>query len=411
ECGIFNKNWVVLLYLFTEVRGKAVCLVCGEQIAVFKKINLKHIFVAEKARKSEVLLAKLLNAARYQALSILRCSNQDQLCDIPQNTHSSKFAVRTRRTVTRRIEDIAEDIAGDVVELQLQREVPSFDFFSLALDESYDVRDTAQLLIFVRGITPDLKITVELATIQSLKGTTTGSDLFTWLRLGKMLKRVWDLKVQIRECCETKGKDISELSDLDWMEDFAFAVDVTALMNERNTKLQGKAIFVHEMNSLVKAFMRKIQFLSRQLESNNLTHMQTLKEVTPSADHLCRYSAMLGALHDEFSRRFKDLRTMESKMHMISSPFTFSVDDASSDVQLELIVLGENFKTGSLLDSCSSLKEENFPNIRKHAQKMFVLFGSTYICEQTFSVMKLAKRRVKGILLNDSLSPVPSITT
>lgn len=88
--------------------------------------------------------------------------------------------------------------------------------------------------------------------------------------------------------------------------------------------------------------------------------MQTLKKVTPSADYLFRYSAMLGALHDEFSRLFKDLRTMEGEMHMISSLFT------SGDVQLELIklqsdaVLAKNFKTGFLLDFYSSLKEESF---------------------------------------------------
>ena len=36
-----------------------------------------------------------------------------------------------------------------------------FDFFSLALDESCDVCNTAQLLVFVHGITPDFKITEE----------------------------------------------------------------------------------------------------------------------------------------------------------------------------------------------------------------------------------------------------------
>uniref|UniRef100_UPI003AACC576 general transcription factor II-I repeat domain-containing protein 2B-like n=1 Tax=Centroberyx gerrardi TaxID=166262 RepID=UPI003AACC576 len=122
-----------------------------------------------------------------------------------------------------------------------------------------------------------------------------------WLSLGKVLKRVWDLKAEIREFCEKKGKDIPELSDEDRVADFAFAVDVTALMNELNTKLQGKGLFVHEMHSLVKAFMRKMQFLSSQLESNTLTHMQTLKEVTPSADRLRRYSSMLGALHELLS--------------------------------------------------------------------------------------------------------------
>ena len=428
--------------------------------------------------------------------------------------------------MTRRIEDIAGNL-----ELQLQREVANFDFFSLALDESCDVRDTAQLLVFVRGIT-DFKITEELAAMRSMKGTTTGSDLFMevnacmdtlglkwerltgvttdgcpsltgknvgllkrmqdkvteinadqkvvflhcilhqhvlcksvlkiddvidvvtkivnfiraralnhrqfvalleehetehsdisyhtavrWLSLGKVLKRVWDLKAEIREFCEKKGKDIPELSDEKWMADFAFAVDVTGLMTALNTKLQGKGLFVHEMHNLVKAFMTKLQFLSRQLESNNLTHMQTLKEVTPSDDNLRRYSSMLGALHGEFSRRFEDLRTMESEMHLISSPFTCNVDDAPSDVQLELIdlqsdaVLAEHFKSRPLLKFYSSLKQEKFPNMRRHAQKMFVLFGSTYICEQTFSVMKFNKSRYRSSLTDDHLSAVLRIST
>jgi len=238
-----------------------------------------------------------------------------------------------------------------------------------------------------------------------------------WLSLGKVLKRVWDLKAEIQEFCEKKGKDIPELSDEDWMADFAFAVDVTALMNELNTKLQGKGLSVHEMHSLVKAFMRKLQFLSSQLESKTLTHMQTLKEVTPSADHLCRYSSMLGALHGEFSRRFEDLKIIEDEMHMISSPFSCNVDNAPSDVQLELIdlqsdaVMAERYKSESLLDFYSSLKEENFPNIRRHAQKMLVLFGSTYICEQTFSVMKFTKSRYRSSLTDDHLSAVLRIST
>ncbi|XP_071348106.1 general transcription factor II-I repeat domain-containing protein 2A-like [Trachinotus anak] len=105
-----------------------------------------------------------------------------------------------------------------------------------------------------------------------------------WLSLGKVFKRVWDLRAEIRKSCEKKGKDIPEHSNGDWM---AVAVDVTGLMNELNTELQGKGIFAHDMYSLVKAFMKKLQFLSSQLEGNILTHLPTLKEATLSADDLC----------------------------------------------------------------------------------------------------------------------------
>ncbi|XP_038564407.1 general transcription factor II-I repeat domain-containing protein 2A-like [Micropterus salmoides] len=238
-----------------------------------------------------------------------------------------------------------------------------------------------------------------------------------WLSLGKVLKSVWDLRDQIQDFCVKKGHDVPELSDEDWVTDLGFAVDVTALMNELNVKLQCKGLFVHEMYSAVKAFMRKLQLLSSQVKDNILTHLPTLKEATRSADHLHKYSTMLEALHGEFSRQFQDFKTLESEMHMVSSPFNCNVDNAPSDVQMELIdlqsdtLLAEHFKSVSLLDFYSSLKEENFPHLRRHAQRILVLFGSTYVCEQTFSVMKFNKSKHRSSITDDHLSAVLRIAT
>lgn len=68
-----------------------------------------------------------------------------------------------------------------------------------------------------------------------------------------MLKRLQDVRVEIKMFCEKKGTDIPEFLDADWVADFEFAVDVIALMNELNAKLQCKDLFVHEMYSLVRS--------------------------------------------------------------------------------------------------------------------------------------------------------------
>ncbi|XP_028439673.1 general transcription factor II-I repeat domain-containing protein 2-like [Perca flavescens] len=188
ECRIFNKNWTAK-YLFTEVGGKAVCLVCGERIAVFKDYNLsrhyetthaekyKNLSDAERARTSEALLAKLqkqqgfftkLHTSRDAATKtsfvishkiaknskpfsegefVKECLVDSAALICPEKKGAFEQVPLSRRTVTRRIEEIAGNL-----ELQLQREVACFDFFSLALDESCDVRDTAQLLPWDYGL-------------------------------------------------------------------------------------------------------------------------------------------------------------------------------------------------------------------------------------------------------------------
>jgi hypothetical protein len=64
---------------------------------------------------------------------------------------------------------------------------------------------------------------------------------------------------------------------------------------------------------------------------------------------------------------------LENDMLLVSSPFTFNVDHAPTDLQLELIdhqieaVIRELFKTMSLKRFYAFLDEQNFPKIRRYA--------------------------------------------
>jgi len=54
----------------------------------------------------------------------------------------------SRRTIVRRVDSISTNLAD-----QLASKIKKFDYFSSCLDESTDVVDTAQMLIFIRGAT------------------------------------------------------------------------------------------------------------------------------------------------------------------------------------------------------------------------------------------------------------------
>ncbi|KAK0155387.1 General transcription factor II-I repeat domain-containing protein 2 [Merluccius polli] len=85
--------------------------------------------------------------------------------------------------IVRRIEDLSVNVKH-----QLSDKACAFDFFSIACDESTDATDTAQLLIFLRGVENNFCITEELLDLSSLKTTTTGKDMFKTVSNAR-----WDL--------------------------------------------------------------------------------------------------------------------------------------------------------------------------------------------------------------------------
>ena len=402
EHRAFNKDWMPK-YFFTEIDNKGVCLLCNQSVAVLKEYNISRHYATKhgncgnnvseaewqtRATELDRKLARQQNVLAKSTLAqkssthasfkvayhiakhkkpfsdgefIKKCMLDvaDQVC--PEKRQKFEEVSLLRRTLARRIETLGENLTS-----QLKGLVPSFQLFSLALDESTDVDDTAQLLIFVRGISENFEITEELLSMESMKDTTTGGDIFEcvgnafrtmdlpwqkmvsvtmdgcpsltgknggllrrlsnrvaevdctrkliflhciihqevlcknvldmrhvvdpvvkivtyirtrglnhrqftklledcdsdhsgvlyhtavrWLSVGKVFRRVWDLKTEILLFLEIKGKDkeFPQLKQSEWLSDLAFAVDLFEHMNELNTKRQGKGTFAHEMYS------------------------------------------------------------------------------------------------------------------------------------------------------------------
>ena len=111
--------------------------------------------------------SEAFNEGKFLKDCLLACS--DILC--PKETKNTSVSI-SRRTITRRVEEIAMELHD-----QVKEECTNGVLFTLALDERNDIKDTAQLLIFIRTIDLNFRITEELASMEPTKGSTTGEDL------------------------------------------------------------------------------------------------------------------------------------------------------------------------------------------------------------------------------------------
>ena len=68
-----------------------------------------------------------------------------------------------------------------------------------------------------------------------------------WLSCGKVIERLFQLKVEIQQFMEGKGCHVAEFNDSEWICDLAFLVDITSHLNELNSRLQRKGQLINCM--------------------------------------------------------------------------------------------------------------------------------------------------------------------
>ena len=227
-----------------------------------------------------------------------------------------------------------------------------------------------------------------------------------WLSRGDMLQRVYRLREEIATFLEQKNINAAEFRDQKWVCSLAFLVDVTSHLNKLNLQLQGKQQLIHTMWSYIRAFTTKLRIWEGQLESGNYAQFPTLQENKPTSS--TTFVSAIQNLRTEFLSRFGDIRSLENDIKLFSTPFDVQVDIVQEKYQMEVVELQCSDQLKSkfhaegllLLDFYKKYLEcKQYPNLINNAKKMASMFGSTYVCEQLFSCMKVTKSKLKHNLM------------
>ncbi|XP_045538423.1 general transcription factor II-I repeat domain-containing protein 2A-like [Papilio machaon] len=572
ENRVFNDAWTDL-YFFINYNEKPLCLICQKTLAVSKDFNLKRHYDTEHKAK----FACLVGDVRKQKINALKLSvkNQQNVFKIQVQSNESNIRASLRvaeilaksgrpftdselvkecaiimaeevcpdqkrmfenislsaRTCTRRTEDL-----GDNLFEQLRDKIKQFEWFSLATDESEDVSDTAQLLIFVRGIDKDFNVCEELLQLCSLKGTTTGEDLFRsfeqamessqlpwqklvsvttdggrnmsgankglvgriktklgeigcqiplffhciihqealcckvlawkevmdivvstvnyirknglthrqfqqflsdieshhrdvlyysevrWLSRGAVLKRFFDLINEINTFMNEKGKPVPELTDPQWLIDLGFLTDLTHELNTLNVRLQGKNKLISDMHTDVKSFQTKNKLFIKHIDEKKFDHFPNCKKAIEEAGINFNFKNdkmrdILIQLQNQFSDRFSDFEKVSNEMKIFANPFSCDINDVPSHLQMNVIDLQSN---NMLKNSFHEINDRvkfygslpiEFDELKRFAQKFITIFGSTYLCEQTFSILNHRKNKHASRLTDEHLKAILRIST
>ena len=197
----FQEKWEIQ-YFFVEHRNTPKCPICTEKVAVHKENNIKrHISTKHddeyEKYKGEERANQVVNLKTYllRQKNFLKKGSKDswaavedsyatiemiakvgspftggeyvkkyilQAANIVFSETKSQFS--TIRISANTVADHISQISSNMYE-QLCEKATYFSAYSIALDESTDITDTAQLAIYLSGIDDNLQVIAELLTI------------------------------------------------------------------------------------------------------------------------------------------------------------------------------------------------------------------------------------------------------
>ncbi|XP_076359110.1 general transcription factor II-I repeat domain-containing protein 2A-like [Tachypleus tridentatus] len=286
----------------------------------------------------------------------------------------------SKQTITRCIEELSHDVFE-----QLRERVHACSFFSLALDESADICDVAQLSIFIRGIDDNFNIFEELIGLESLHGKTRESDIFEkvksclenqHLNFSKLLSVCTDgapsmigrVAGTVALLGKFLGRPLLKYHCIIHQESLCVKIlnlqHVMIPVVKCVNKIRAKGLNRREFREYCEVLDMEYGdlILHCELENKDLSQFPHLKEQSECV--FCKFGIILNIekiilLQEVFDSHFSDFAKEEDCMLTFTNPFSLTEQNIlkmPSNIQMELIDLKANSVLKSKFNELPSLK-------------------------------------------------------
>ena len=230
-----------------------------------------------------------------------------------------------------------------------------------------------------------------------------------WLSRGQMLQRIFDLRSTIVIFSENNDelKDLSmEFTTVSFQQTLAYLTDIFNKLNKLNISLQGRDSNIISLSDNLSAFLIKIDVWVLSIEKGYYTDFQNFNSLGGTKEIQINKLIInhLTSLKSELKRYFPHLGNFDTSL--ISNPFKYNpqlIPDTIRDEFIDMVnstrfklLFADVSKKELAIETFWSNVAFSFPSIGEYVIRVILPFGSSYLCEQSFSVLTNIKDKLRS---------------
>lgn len=217
-----------------------------------------------------------------------------------------------------------------------------------------------------------------------------------WLSRDVVLRQFLELVEDIEFFMSSGGESVPQLTSRDWVRDFAFLVVVVTHLTMLAISLERHAQVLAQLYNSADSFLVKLGLWETHLAQNSLAHFPVLELVSENENDGLHYIPQIKELKTKFQKRFSDFTLYENELILFRSPFSIRTHNVNEELQMEISELQCNTTLKAKYHDVEIPEfyrhlGNGYPKYKHHCAEILSMFGSTYVCKQLFSAVKLKK--------------------